>query len=482
MKTVILGGGIAGLAMGILLNKKGFETVICERDATTPTKGNAFLMHAEGLSILKDMMDGRNDLKLPGTFIDRFSLRKPNDEEVKFQKLDPWQCIKRRDIVECLERIYPLNQIRRNREFLHFIYEGEKAVAAVFKNGTLEYGDLFIGADGCHSKVREQLFGPTAFSKTEVKEVLGMLKNPALCRQMGSRFTKFQHHKKSISFGLIPCSADELVWFIQYDPEITDIHETSAKAMGMFCSELLKEFPALVHEVLEHETFEETYIWQTRDFDLLPEFHKENVVLIGDAAHLSLPFTSAGTTNALIDAHTLATLMGDHHDVELACSRYYQLRSNQIAKQIQLGRDLKNDFLNPESKNEDELMIPLISKQERAIRRITKKEINILYFTDPICSTCWIIQPQLRKLQLEYENQVNIEYKMGDSSQAGITSTEMALKNLLMLPSIGNRFALNMKCLSTKMYGWKILCHLHFHLQSHLKQHNCRIQERQFYS
>ena len=137
MKTVILGGGIAGLAMGILLNKKGFETIVCERDANTPSKGNAFLMHAEGLSILKDMMDDRSDLQLPGTFIDRFSLRKPSNEEVKLQKLDPWQCIKRKDIVDCLEAMYPKEQIRRQREFSHFLYEGEKAIAAVFKNGTM---------------------------------------------------------------------------------------------------------------------------------------------------------------------------------------------------------------------------------------------------------------------------------------------------------------------------------------------------------
>jgi 2-polyprenyl-6-methoxyphenol hydroxylase-like FAD-dependent oxidoreductase/predicted DsbA family dithiol-disulfide isomerase len=414
MKTVILGGGIAGLAMGILLHKKGFETVICERDSFTPAKGNAFLMHAEGVSILKDMMEGQDNLQLPGAFIDRFSLRKPSNEEVKFQKLDPWQCIKRKDIVDCLEVLYPPENIKRQREFSHFIYEGEKAIAAVFKNGTLEYGDFFIGADGCHSKVREALFGETQFSKTEVKEVLGLLKNPSLSKQMGSRFTKFQHHKKSISFGLIPCSTDELVWYIQYDPKLMDIHESSAKAMGMFCSELLKDFPPLVHDVLEYENFEETYIWHTRDFDLLQQFHRQNVVLIGDAAHLSLPFTSAGTTNALVDAHTLATLMGDHDDLEIACNRYYHLRAEHIDKQIQLGRSLKQDFLNPESKNEDDLLIPLISKQERAIRRKTaKKEINILYFTDPICSTCWIIQPQLRKLQLEYENHVNIEYKMG---------------------------------------------------------------------
>jgi len=41
------------------------------------------------------------------------------------------------------------------------------------------------------------------------------------------------------------------------------------------------------------------------------------------------------------------------------------------------------------------------------------KQIKILYFTDPICSSCWGIEPQLRKLKLEYGNQIEIEYHMG---------------------------------------------------------------------
>lgn len=41
------------------------------------------------------------------------------------------------------------------------------------------------------------------------------------------------------------------------------------------------------------------------------------------------------------------------------------------------------------------------------------KPIKVLYFTDPICSSCWGIEPQLRKLKLEYGNSVEIEYRMG---------------------------------------------------------------------
>lgn len=41
------------------------------------------------------------------------------------------------------------------------------------------------------------------------------------------------------------------------------------------------------------------------------------------------------------------------------------------------------------------------------------KQVKIIYYTDPICSSCWGIEPQLRKLKLEYGNTVEIEYRMG---------------------------------------------------------------------
>ena len=44
---------------------------------------------------------------------------------------------------------------------------------------------------------------------------------------------------------------------------------------------------------------------------------------------------------------------------------------------------------------------------------IRDKPLKLIYFTDPICSSCWGIEPQLRKLKLEYENILDIEYHMG---------------------------------------------------------------------
>lgn len=42
-----------------------------------------------------------------------------------------------------------------------------------------------------------------------------------------------------------------------------------------------------------------------------------------------------------------------------------------------------------------------------------QKAVKIIYFTDPICSSCWGIEPQLRKLKLEYGSHIEIEYRMG---------------------------------------------------------------------
>jgi predicted DsbA family dithiol-disulfide isomerase len=58
--------------------------------------------------------------------------------------------------------------------------------------------------------------------------------------------------------------------------------------------------------------------------------------------------------------------------------------------------------------------------QESTIEKGNKATINnksmllkIIYFTDPICSACWGIEPQLRKLKLEYGEFIEIEYRMG---------------------------------------------------------------------
>lgn len=45
--------------------------------------------------------------------------------------------------------------------------------------------------------------------------------------------------------------------------------------------------------------------------------------------------------------------------------------------------------------------------------QVSEKSVKLVYYTDPICSSCWGIEPQLRKLKLEYGKAIEIDYRMG---------------------------------------------------------------------
>ena len=59
--------------------------------------------------------------------------------------------------------------------------------------------------------------------------------------------------------------------------------------------------------------------------------------------------------------------------------------------------------------------LPLTKEKENttSIVHTTPKPLKVIYYTDPICSSCWGIEPQLRKLKLEYGNSIEIDYRMG---------------------------------------------------------------------
>lgn len=57
--------------------------------------------------------------------------------------------------------------------------------------------------------------------------------------------------------------------------------------------------------------------------------------------------------------------------------------------------------------------VETVAKSVETVSKSVQKPVKLLYFTDPICSSCWGIDPQLRKLKQEYGQYFDIEYRMG---------------------------------------------------------------------
>lgn len=414
MKAVIIGGGIAGLTLGILLKKKKWEISINERSLGNVSGGHAFLMSIEGYSIISGLFkEAKNELKKET--VNQFNLRNPLGDTLVDMELEDWFSMKRTDLIAFLTQFFVPNEVKKGRVFSHFLYENHKAIAAVFDNGDIEHGDLFVGADGSNSKVREFVHGSVEFTPVHVKEIVGMSKrNPTNLDLENCCFKKIQSQEKGLAIGYIPTSKEEVVWFMQYDVQLEVGKDLSnPEKLNLFCNDLLKDFPSDIAYLITQNDYSKTYIWNTRDFDLLPRFHKNNVVLIGDAAHLALPFTSAGTTNAIIDAQILSNNLGKFDHFEEAFVSFYNLRSPSLKRHLERGRELKQLFLHPEKTGKREFLLPLVSDETQNYETISRKKITITYFTDPICSTCWIIQPSIRKLTLEYGEYIEMNYHMG---------------------------------------------------------------------
>lgn len=76
------------------------------------------------------------------------------------------------------------------------------------------------------------------------------------------------------------------------------------------------------------------------------------------------------------------------------------------------------DMLRSENKNiacdvETGVCAPEVDNGIETIDLVKQEKVKVLYFTDPICSACWAIEPNLRKFKLEYGDYLDIEYKMG---------------------------------------------------------------------
>jgi 2-polyprenyl-6-methoxyphenol hydroxylase-like FAD-dependent oxidoreductase/predicted DsbA family dithiol-disulfide isomerase len=418
MKYVVIGGGIAGLAIGAFLERKGKEVTVSEKQPAISTQGHAFLLHDDAISILRSLNLDHNR-RTPGERISLFSLRRPDGSEIKCEELKAWTCMKRSDLLEYMESLINPANLRRGRSFSHFIRQQGRVVAAAFTNGDSEYGDVFIGCDGGKSKIREALFGILPPTTVLYKEIVGVTRNSKHWERYGHTFVKFQHDQYGLAFGMIPTGKNEFVWFMQYDPCKGDVRDGDATSIRRFCTQSLKDFPAEVTDILAGNDFAKTYVWNTRDFDLLPAFHKGNVVLLGDAAGQSLPFSSTGTTNAIVGASTLAAALENSINLETAFRQYYAQRAPVISEHIRMGRELRKVFLQP---RRDETQTPLEPQTPLALHNpapqtlrigAAHRKISVQYFTDPICSTCWIIQPALKKMSLEYGPLLDIKYYMG---------------------------------------------------------------------
>jgi 2-polyprenyl-6-methoxyphenol hydroxylase-like FAD-dependent oxidoreductase/predicted DsbA family dithiol-disulfide isomerase len=348
IETSVLGGGVCGGYLSIALKKIGAPHRVIERQTKESFKGFGFLMLKNGIDAL-DAVGLKNELFKRSNSINFFEAITPNGELLAKKVLSDCLAIRRDSYFEMIE-----NQMGEN--FAEF---GVEATEIINTDNNLPYkvrlsdnsineADLFLCSDGIRSKFRGELFSESKLTPLSEREIVGMSYIPDLEVEQDS-FLKVIDIENGRFMGMLPLGDCHYLWFIQLNQETHPLEVNNPETIQRYSEEVVAEFPVVFKRLIKNTDFNKVFFWTANRMDLLPAFHTKNILLLGDAAHPLLPFTSQGANSALEDAAYILTLLSNQQldeSMEDLFQRFYEIRKDAIQHHINEGDSLLEDFLN----------------------------------------------------------------------------------------------------------------------------------------
>lgn len=278
----ILGAGVAGMTAAIACAHQGHDVELIDESFAIPPIGTALGLFPPAQRVLArigilDQVRERAAMPRSG------HLLSADGRVLATVPAGGGLLISRSDLVDILQDALPTS-IRRRREPVADVRPLRSAA------------DLLIGADGAHSLVRRSGW-PGADARSHGITVLRgttELAPPEVSETWGQGWL----------FGITPLPGDRTNWFACV-PE----HRTSSRAADLehLRSAVGRHRPA-IDLVLDAAAPESTLVHGIHTAPpVLPV--RENVVLIGDAAHAMAPNLGHGANTALADADALATAL-----------------------------------------------------------------------------------------------------------------------------------------------------------------------------
>ncbi|HEU4416654.1 MAG TPA: aminotransferase class I/II-fold pyridoxal phosphate-dependent enzyme, partial [Candidatus Angelobacter sp.] len=225
----------------------------------------------------------------------------------------------------------------------------------------------------------------------QVQELVGLVRCAETVRWGGNNLNKFHAGGGGIALGTMAVDPQELLWYIQFDAHRFPPPSDDPTARKMFAKNLIGDWADPVPYILEKADFSRAYLWRPVDSDLIPQFHRDNLVLIGDAAHPLSPFTSQGVSAAIADAASLAYSLSTGADLEQALARYSGERHEQCARYLARGRELTRNFLSPQSP--DILRLPIAESEHVPANPFTDNSVRIDLLRHRAFNLRWAQQP-----------------------------------------------------------------------------------------
>lgn len=327
-KTLIVGGGIAGLTLAAALHAQGFEVDLIERNPTRQTVGAGMAIQPNAIRALRALeldgaVVGRGMVLYRWGFCDRQGqLLCEIDLQDFWNGVGPFIGIERAKLQQALLIGVAAVPCRLGTSVIA-LRQDPDGVSIRFSDGSSGRYDLVVGADGISSSIRELAFGvnpPAGAGHIAWRSVVPM--RPAKLCDLQLFFGD------RCFFGLCPVGSGHTYGFGHVaEPHFhDDVRGRLARLRRRF-----DEFAEPVQQFLAALDCDEQVHCSTVEWLDQVEWHRGHVVLIGDAAHASSPMMGQGGGMAVEDAYVLAECLRSAHTVEAALGRYVTRRKPRVS-------------------------------------------------------------------------------------------------------------------------------------------------------
>ena len=345
MKALIAGAGIGGVTAALALIEAGIDVELYERSGVLSEVGAGIQISPNGVKVL-DRLGLRSgldaaafrpkalEMRIGRTGARIFSI--PMRDEAVRRYGAPYYHVHRVDLLRLLAealRSRAPNAIRLNKEVESYA-QTESGVTLIFIDGTRAKGDVLIGADGIHSRVRAQMLGdtPARFTGNTAWRIVvptaklpEALVPPTACVWVGPGRHAVTYYVRR----------GELVNFVGV-VERTDWQSESWTERG-HKADLIADYEGWakpIARVIGEAT--DCYRWALFDRDPLERWSDGRVTLLGDACHPMLPFLAQGAVMAIEDAWTLSRKLNSSPSIANALATYEATRKPRTSR-VQRG-------------------------------------------------------------------------------------------------------------------------------------------------
>lgn len=345
-QALVIGAGVAGPVAAMALQKAGVDAVVYEAHPEPADNVGAFLtLQANGVKALRaidaehvvtglgfptPVMRFRSGTGKPLGELNLAATERDGTVSVTLRRADLYRGL----CDEALRRGIRIEHARR----LVNARSVPGGVEAEFSDGSKVTGDLLVGADGVRSRVR-RIIDPLAAPARYVPILnIGGYAPP---QDTGARPGEYEMVFGKRAFFGFTVAPDGAVWWFANPPRLRE------PAPGELAAITTEQWRSMLFELFAEDRSPACAIiastpgdltgWAIYDMPSVRRWHRDRMIIIGDAAHATSPSSGQGASMAIEDAVELGRCLRDLPDPGTAFSAFEHLRRGRVEKVVANG-------------------------------------------------------------------------------------------------------------------------------------------------